>query len=165
MATTSTSIPVPAPRAAGRRTWIGLALATALLIGGVAAGIQLSEGGSEPAVGPVDTRAYENTPVTGTGPGLIQVADASKAMKAYQSTMVTGTGPGLAEIADQSAAVKAYEGQAITGTGPDLAARRHRASSLAGASSSRQRGAAAPACSPGRSTRTRRRRPRATISA
>jgi len=122
MATTSTSIPVPAPRAVGRRTWIGLALVTALLIVGVAAGIQLSRGGPEPAVGPVDTRAYENTPVTGTGPGLIEVADASKAMQAYQNTMVTGTGPGLAEIADQSAAAKAYQGQVITGTGPDLAA-------------------------------------------
>ena len=122
MATTSTSIPVPAPRAAGRKTWIGLALVGALLMGGVAAGIQLSRGGPEPAVGPVDTHAYENTPVTGTGPGLVEVADASKAMQAYQNTMVTGTGPGLAEIADQSAAAKAYQGQVITGTGPDLAA-------------------------------------------
>jgi hypothetical protein len=121
MGTTSTALPVPAPRFGGRRTWLALALAGGLLLGGAITAIELTNDGAAPAVGPVDTRAYENTPVTGTGPGLIQVADQSAASNLYSGTPVTGTGPGLTEVADQSAATRAYQGTPITGTGPDLA--------------------------------------------
>jgi hypothetical protein len=104
MATTSTSIPVPARRTEGRKTWIGLALVAALLAGGAAAGIQISRGGPEPAVGPVDTRAYENTSVTGTGPGLLQAAGASAATKAYQG--ITQSAPYAGAVAGRSGVVE-----------------------------------------------------------
>jgi hypothetical protein len=99
MGTTSTALPVPAPRFGGRRTWLALALAGGLLLGGAMTAIEMTNNGAAPAVGPVDTRAYENTPVTGTGPGLVQVADQSATSKMYSGTPITGTGPGLAEVA------------------------------------------------------------------
>jgi hypothetical protein len=121
MGTTSTALPVPAPRFGGRRTWLALALAGGLLLGGAIGAIELTNDGAPPAVGPVDTRAYENTPVTGTGPGLVQVADQAAASKIYSGSPVTGTGPGLTKVADQSAASRMYSGTPVTGTGPDLA--------------------------------------------
>jgi hypothetical protein len=68
-------------------------------------------------------RIYERSqPVTGTGPGLIAVADASILRNLYErSAPVTGTGPDLTFVADQSALDGIYQrSQPVTGTGPDL---------------------------------------------
>jgi hypothetical protein len=67
---------------------------------------------------------YERSqPVTGTGPGLVAVADASILQNIYErSAPVTGTGPDLTFVADQSALNGIYQrSQPVTGTGPDLA--------------------------------------------
>ncbi len=67
---------------------------------------------------------YERSqPVTGTGPGLVALADASILQNIYErSAPVTGTGPDLTFVADQSALNGIYQrSQPVTGTGPDLA--------------------------------------------
>jgi hypothetical protein len=73
MGTTSTALPVPASRFSARKAWVAVA-AAAVLAGGTAGGIALSRGEPATTVGSADTRAYEGSPVTGTGPGLTQVA-------------------------------------------------------------------------------------------
>jgi hypothetical protein len=85
-----------------------MTLAAVVLAGGVATGIALSRGGSVPSVGPVDTRAYENSPVTGTGPGLIRVADQSATAKTYEGP-ISGTGPGLALMAGAGGAIESTD--------------------------------------------------------
>jgi hypothetical protein len=67
----------------------------------------------------VDTAVYEQSqPVTGTGPGLVFVADASILRGIYErSGPATGTGPDAAELSNSG--IYHRSGQ-VTGTGPGL---------------------------------------------
>ncbi len=63
--------------------------------------------------------AERSEPVTGTGPGLVTVANNSIQEGIYESSEpVTGTGPGLAVVGAERNGIDSTQ---ITGTGPDLA--------------------------------------------
>jgi hypothetical protein len=126
------TIPITAPRVRRRPLLVGAGIAAGVLAGWLA--YVLVSGGEDAArvqeiqrtraeamveayeaawarVQPTETRIA----VTGTGPGLVVVADLQRA---WAENAITGTGPGLVTIAEMQAGSRLDE--AITGTGPGL---------------------------------------------
>jgi len=108
------------PARTGR--WVMVALAAAIAVGAAivlprvlsgSSHVQATDGGRSTVTTP---REYVNQVVTGTGPGLVQVAELSRAGR-----LVTGTGPGLNQLAEQSQLAQIYGSATVSGTGPDLA--------------------------------------------
>jgi hypothetical protein len=104
----------------------GLAVA-ALIMSGVA--LNLAVRGDERAALPATREAIASgSVVTGTGPGLIEVArEATRTAtlpRIYSSSAITGTGPGLSELVQEATRTAAlpriYSGSSVTGTGPAL---------------------------------------------
>lgn len=104
----------------------GLAVA-ALIMSAVALGLAVRGDKRAPVPAPREVIASGSV-ITGTGPGLIKVAQESVRTAAlrrvYEGSSVTGTGPGLIEVAREatkaSALPRIYSGSLITGTGPGL---------------------------------------------
>jgi hypothetical protein len=103
----------------------GLAVA-ALIMSAVALGLAVR--GNERAAVPAPREVIASgSVITGTGPGLIEVAQESVRTAAlrrvYEGSSVTGTGPDLIEAREAtkaSALARIYSGSLITGTGPGL---------------------------------------------
>ena len=102
--------------------WVMVALAAAIAVGTAivlprvlsgSSHVRATDGSRSTVTTP---REYANQLVTGTGPGLVQVAEQSRAAR-----LVTGTGPGLVQIAEQSRLAQIYGSTPVSGTGPDLA--------------------------------------------
>ena len=87
--------------------------------------------GEERVALPAEEKAVSSgSVISGTGPGLIRVADESRQTATlpgiYSGSAVTGTGPGLSAVATEStrsaALLRIYSRWTVTGTGPGLAA-------------------------------------------
>jgi hypothetical protein len=113
------------PARTGR--WVMVALAAAIAVGAAvvlprvlsgSSHLQGTDGGRSTVTTP---REYANQGVTGTGPGLVQVAEQSQLAQIYGSATVSGTGPDLAVVGAETSISRTYSGQVVTGTGPDLA--------------------------------------------
>ncbi len=101
---------------------------TALIMSAVA--LNLAVRGDErvalPAQGQI---AASGSVISGTGPGLIHVAEEAARTAAlpriYSGSAITGTGPGLTKLAQEAARASAlpriYASSRVTGTGPGLA--------------------------------------------
>ena len=98
--------------------WMMVALAAAIAVGTaivlprVLSGsphVRATDDGRSTVTTPRD---YGNQVVTGTGPGLVQVAEQSRAAR-----LVTGTGPGLVQLAEQSRLAVMYHASQVAGTG------------------------------------------------
>ena len=79
--------------------------------------------GTGPGLVEVAEQSRASRLVTGTGPDLVQLAEQSKQSELawmYGATVVSGTGPDLAVVGAQSQGSRIYSGQVVTGTGPDL---------------------------------------------
>lgn len=117
MGTRAGTLTLPAKRATMRRGF-WLLFFSGIVAAGLVIGLVLwTRGGSGASTGnrvAVPHEELSGAVVTGTGPGLVQIADRTKA--GYQPA-VTGTGPGLAQIADGG---RPGSEPAITGTGPGL---------------------------------------------
>ncbi|MGH2658866.1 MAG: hypothetical protein ACRDHS_04175 [Actinomycetota bacterium] len=104
----------------------GLAVA-ALIMSALA--LNLAVRGDERAAVPAPRKAITSgSAITGTGPGLVQVAqEAARAAtlpRIYSDSAITGTGPGLTELAEEASTatlLHIYSGSRVTGTGPGLA--------------------------------------------
>jgi len=101
--------------------WVMVALAAAIAVGTAivlprvlsgSSHVRATDGSRSTVTTP---REYANQLVTGTGPGLVQVAEQSRAAR-----LVTGTGPGLVQIAEQSRLAGMYHASQVAGTGPGL---------------------------------------------
>jgi hypothetical protein len=95
MATTERTLRIPVTRGTGRRSWLVAGLVAAALVGMMIAGLELQGSSArpvpaQPALGP----AYLG-PISGTGPGLTEVA----AEPAPPVSAVSGTGPDLLVVA------------------------------------------------------------------
>jgi hypothetical protein len=110
------TLTLPGTRLARRRT-VWLIFVSGFLAAGLVIGlVALTRGGSPGASAPNRVAVLHpasGTLVTGTGPGLVQIADRSLAVE----PAVTGTGPGLVHVADGSSAPSEAQ---VTGTGPGL---------------------------------------------
>ncbi|MGH2557281.1 MAG: hypothetical protein ACRDHO_16450 [Actinomycetota bacterium] len=116
MGTRAGTLTLPAKRTTVRRGF-WLLFVSGIVAAGLVIGLVLwTRGGSGASTGNRVAVPHElsGAVVTGTGPGLVQIADRAKAE--YQPA-VTGTGPGLAQIADGG---RPGSEPAITGTGPGL---------------------------------------------
>src|SRR5687767_7786084 len=96
------TLTLPAKQVTGRRS-LWLLLMSGIVAAGLVIGLVLWIRGGSGATS--ETRVTVPHPlsgavVTGTGPGLVEIADRSKA---GSLPAVTGTGPGLVEIAHDSA--------------------------------------------------------------
>ena len=107
--------------------WVMVALAAAIAVGTaivlprVLSGsphVRATDGGRSTVTTPSE---YVNQVVTGTGPGLVQVAEQSRLAGMYHASQVAGTGPGLVQLAEQSRLAQIYGSTPVSGTGPDLA--------------------------------------------
>jgi hypothetical protein len=100
---------------------------TALIMSAVALNVAVR--GDERTVLPAAEKAISSgSAITGTGPGLIQLAQQATRVadlaRIYSGSSVSGTGPGLSVLAEQATRTEAlsqiYSGSRITGTGPAL---------------------------------------------
>jgi hypothetical protein len=101
---------------------------TALIMSAVA--LNLAVRSDERAALPAPRRvAASGSVISGTGPGLIQVAEGAARTAAlpriYSGSAITGTGPGLTRLTQEgtraSALSRSYASSSVTGTGPGLA--------------------------------------------
>jgi hypothetical protein len=96
------TLTLPAKRVTGRRN-IWLLFMSGIVAAGLVIGLVLWTRGDSAASNQNRVAVPEpvaGAVVTGTGPGLVQIADRAKA---ESQPAVTGTGPGLVEMADRSA--------------------------------------------------------------
>ncbi len=105
------------------------ALAVAALIMSAVA-LNVAVRGDERAALPAPRKAVASgSVISGTGPGLIHVAEeaawTATLPRIYSGSVITGTGPGLTKLPQEatraSALPRIYAGSSVTGTGPGLA--------------------------------------------
>jgi hypothetical protein len=104
----------------------GLAV-TAVIMSAVALSLAVRSHDRAALPAPREAAASDSV-ISGTGPGLIQVAEeaaqAAALRRIYSGSPITGTGPGLTYFARETARAAAlrriYSGSPITGTGPGL---------------------------------------------
>jgi len=110
MATTSTTLRIPA-QTLGRRSWVMGGVIAAVLVATLVTGLELQGRGAKVApAGPALEAPYQG-PITGTGPDLTVVADQPAPAPL---AAVTGTGPDLMIVArDWSMSKPASERGAI----------------------------------------------------
>jgi hypothetical protein len=100
---------------------------TAMILSAVALSLAV-RGNERPALQAPREAAAPESVITGTGPGLIQVAGelarTAALPKIYSGSAVTGTGPGLTKLVREashgSALPRIYAPSSVTGTGPGL---------------------------------------------
>lgn len=121
-AQTERILPTPARTA----RWVMVALAAAIAVGAAVVLPRVLSGSSHVQATDADRstattpREYANQVVTGTGPGLVQLAEQSQLADMYRDSQVGGTGPGLVQVAEQSKLARMYGSSTVSGTGPDL---------------------------------------------
>jgi hypothetical protein len=100
---------------------------TALIMSAVA--LNLAVRSDERALPAPGKAVASGSVISGTGPGLIQVAEGAARTAAlprtYSGSAITGTGPGLTRLTQEgtraSALSRSYASSSVTGTGPGLA--------------------------------------------